>query len=60
MILQVYLRREVDLAQAKAALEGALVFPGDRVCWLRSDICRAELDIEIEATLVSNAGGERG
>ena len=49
---KVYLRRGVDLAEAKAALEGVLVFPGDRVSWLRSDICRAELDIEIEATLV--------
>ena len=48
---KVYLRRAGDLAEAKARLEGALVFPGDRVTWLRSDICRAELDIEIEATL---------
>ncbi len=48
---KVYLRREADLAEARRLLEGALVFPGDRVCWLRSDICRAELDIEIEATL---------
>jgi chorismate lyase/3-hydroxybenzoate synthase len=48
---KVYLRRGDDLAAAKAALEGVLVFPGDRVSWLRSDICRAELDIEIEATL---------
>ena len=48
---KVYLRRGDDLAAAKAALEGMLVFPDDRVSWLRSDICRAELDIEIEATL---------
>jgi chorismate lyase/3-hydroxybenzoate synthase len=50
---KVYLRRGDDLAAAKVALEGVLVFPeaGDRVSWLRSDICRAELDIEIEATL---------
>jgi enamine deaminase RidA (YjgF/YER057c/UK114 family) len=48
---KVYLRRETDLAEARRRLEGTLIFPGDRVCWLRSDICRAELDIEIEATL---------
>ncbi|WP_175414828.1 hypothetical protein [Nibricoccus aquaticus] len=50
---KVYLRRAEDLAEARAALEGVLVFPeaGDQVSWLRSDICRAELDIEIEATL---------
>ncbi len=50
---KVYLRRVSDLAEARAALEGVLVFQerGDRVSWLRSDICRAELDIEIEATL---------
>ncbi len=50
---KVYLRRAEDFAEARRALEGVLVFPerGDRVSWLRSDICRAELDIEIEATL---------
>lgn len=49
---KIYLRRAQDLETARAALEGKLVFGGDRVTWLRSDICRAELDIEIEATLV--------
>jgi hypothetical protein len=49
---KIYLRRAQDIAEAKALLEGKLVLPGDRVTWLRSDICRAELDIEIEATLV--------
>jgi len=48
---KIYLRRAADIADAKALLEGKLVFPGDHVTWLRSDICRAELDIEIEATL---------
>jgi len=49
---KIYLRRAEDLAAAKAAIEGTLIFPGDRVSWLRSDICRGELDIEIEATLL--------
>jgi chorismate lyase/3-hydroxybenzoate synthase len=48
---KIYLRRARDIGEAKALLEGKLVLPGDRVTWLRSDICRAELDIEIEATL---------
>lgn len=49
---KIYLRRADDLARARELLERILVFPGDHVTWLRSDICRAELDIEIEATLV--------
>jgi hypothetical protein len=48
---KIYLRRAEDLPVARAQLEGDLVFPGDRVSWLRSDICRVELAIEIEATL---------
>lgn len=50
---KIYLRRAEDFSEARRALEGVLVFPerGDRVSWLRSDICRAELDVEIEATL---------
>jgi chorismate lyase / 3-hydroxybenzoate synthase len=49
---KVYLRRESNLAEAKGLLDGKLFFAGDHVTWLRSDICRAELDIEIEATLL--------
>jgi len=49
---KIYLRHAKDLAEARAALEGKLVSSADRVTWLRSDICRAELDIEIEVTLV--------
>ena len=48
---KIYLRRAQDLETARAALEGRLLTGADRVTWLRSDICRAELDIEIEATL---------
>jgi hypothetical protein len=49
---KVYLRREADLAKARASLDGALFMPTDRVLWLHSDICRAELLIEIEATII--------
>lgn len=49
---KIYLRQAADLAPAKALLQATLLEPTDRVTWLRSDICRAGLAIEIEATLV--------
>lgn len=49
---KVYLRRAADFAVVRAGLEQALVTPADRVSYLRSDICRRELDVEIEATLL--------
>lgn len=48
---KVYLRHAADLAEARAALEGPLLDARDQVIWLESDICRAALRIEIEATL---------
>ncbi|HWZ94040.1 MAG TPA: hypothetical protein VNW30_02505 [Opitutaceae bacterium] len=49
---KIYLRRAEDLAAVRAALEAALLHPGDRVTYLRADICRAALNLEIEAALV--------
>jgi chorismate lyase/3-hydroxybenzoate synthase len=49
---KVYLRNVADLAAARAELEARLLRAGDRVCWLHSDICRAALKLEIEATVV--------
>ena len=49
---KIYLRKAEDLLEARRLLEGPLLQPSDRVTWLRSDICRAALNIEIEATLV--------
>ncbi|PTY08592.1 hypothetical protein DB347_03180 [Opitutaceae bacterium EW11] len=49
---KVYLRHAADLAPARALLEATLLEPADRVTWLRSDICRADLAVEVEATLV--------
>jgi hypothetical protein len=49
---KIYLRKAEDLLAARQLLEGPLLQPTDRVTWLRSDICRAALNIEIEATLV--------
>jgi chorismate lyase / 3-hydroxybenzoate synthase len=49
---KIYLRRAEDLAAVRDALEGALLQPHDRVTYLRADICRAALNLEIEAALV--------
>ena len=48
---KVYLRRPADLAVAKARLDGCLLSAEDTVSYLRADICRADLLVEIEATL---------
>lgn len=53
---KVYLRRAEDCAAAAAHLDGALFRPGDRVSYLRADVCRAALQVEIEATLIAPAG----
>lgn len=50
---KIYLRHARDLAATRSRLEPALVQPSDVVTYLHSDICRAALNIEIEATLVS-------
>lgn len=50
---KVYLRNAGDLAVARAALDGVLFRKGDHVTWLHADICRAELLIEIEATILT-------
>ncbi len=49
---KVYLRRRDDLAETAARLERELLRPGDEVAYLHADICRADLVVEIEATLV--------
>jgi len=49
---KVYLRHESDGADVRARLELELLRPRDRVIYLRADICRAALGVEIEATLL--------
>jgi chorismate lyase / 3-hydroxybenzoate synthase len=49
---KIYLRHAADLPAAQARLGGELLGAGDRVIWLETDLCRAELDLEIEATLI--------
>jgi len=49
---KIYLRHASDLAAVQAALRDRLIRPGDEVSYVLSDICRAALNIEIEATLL--------
>ena len=49
---KIYLRHAADLAAARARLERSLLQPADVVTYLQADICRAPLNVEIEATLV--------
>ncbi len=48
---KVYLREARDLRAVAQVLESRLLRPGDGVSYLRADICRKELSVEIEATL---------
>ena len=53
---KVYLRSPGDLAVVARRMEGGLLRPGDLVSYLGADICRSELNVEIEATV---RGAER-
>jgi hypothetical protein len=48
---KVYLRHPDDLRRVISRLESGLLLPHDHVVYLHADICRAELVVEIEATL---------
>ena len=48
---KVYLRHRTDFPMAKARLDTGLFRRGDRVVWLQADLCRADLTIEVEASL---------
>ncbi len=45
---KVYLRHRDDLDMVSAVLDRELLRPGDRVTYLQADICRSELNVEIE------------
>jgi hypothetical protein len=49
--IKVYLRRADDYPAVAATLGTQLLRPGDHVSFLRADICRAELNVEIEVTV---------
>ena len=50
--LRVYLRHVEDYPAVATALAGKLLRPGDTVSYLRADICRAALNVEIEVTVL--------
>jgi chorismate lyase/3-hydroxybenzoate synthase len=50
--LRVYLRHADDLATAQQVL-GETALPAERVLYLRGDVCRRELDVEIEGVFVA-------
>jgi chorismate lyase/3-hydroxybenzoate synthase len=49
---KVYLRHAADFAATKTHLERTLLQPSDAVIYLQADICRAALNVEVEATIV--------
>ncbi len=53
---RVYYRRREDLPAVKDALRGSLLRKSDRAVFVLADICRRELLVEIEATLLMGAG----
>jgi enamine deaminase RidA (YjgF/YER057c/UK114 family) len=53
--LKIFLRHTRDLGAAQARLGRDLLRPGDAVSFIGADICRSDLLVEIEATLVSRA-----
>lgn len=50
--LRVYLRRADDLPQAQALI-AASELPADRAVYLRGDVCRRELDVELEGVFAA-------
>lgn len=48
---KVYLRSARDLALASFSLRSRILASGDRVTYLRADICRSALNVEIEVTV---------
>jgi len=50
---RVFLRDPTALRAAQARLDRDLFQAGDSVSYMQADICRSELLVEIEATLVS-------
>jgi hypothetical protein len=49
---KVYLRHPGDLAAVSSALNARLLIETDQVSYIRADICREELNLEIEATIL--------
>ncbi|WP_146180057.1 pteridine-dependent deoxygenase like protein [Opitutus sp. ER46] len=56
--VRVYLRHAADLPTVAAVLDRDLLRPTDRVSYVRADICRADLNVEIELTVFAAAKTE--
>lgn len=54
-LFKVYLRHAADYARTRARLEETFLTNTDEAIYLQADICRAELDVEIEVTVVGTA-----
>lgn len=52
---KVYLRHAADFDAISAAVQAELVRPDDQVSYVQADICRRELNLEIEATIFGAA-----
>jgi enamine deaminase RidA (YjgF/YER057c/UK114 family) len=48
---KIYLRHATDLRAVASFLEAHLIHDGDTAAYVQADICRAQLNVEIEATL---------
>jgi enamine deaminase RidA (YjgF/YER057c/UK114 family) len=57
---KIYLRRADDLPIVAGMLAKELLRPDDHVSYLRADLCRAELEIEIEATILGAVSSSAG
>lgn len=51
--LRVYLRHENDLAAAQSVLAASGI-PAERISYLRGDVCRRELDVELEGVFAAS------
>ena len=51
--MRVYLRRDTDLDLARRAFAASGIPPG-RISWLHGDVCRRELDVELEGVFVAS------
>ncbi|HEU0153918.1 MAG TPA: pteridine-dependent deoxygenase [Arenimonas sp.] len=50
--LRIYLRHEADLAAAQSVMATSGI-PADRISYLRGDVCRRELDVELEGVFAA-------
>ena len=50
--LRVYLRDPAQLALARGVLAGSGI-PDERIAWLHGDVCRRELDVELEGVFAA-------